>query len=373
MRKKGPWFLEGYTMASWTADHILGVLQQADAGHVLRRHQVSEAIRAYKFMKSELDNFRATSQAKDTPSSTSGDGSVRTELVQFGRPNRHQRPRSEGVRSYNSNSSDDQMMLIRRRDRERMENTISQHENKIDELNSRLSMMSIGKSLDGPTDFTDFGETLRPEMLADDFFRIYRNEWKEAHDSLVPLAREEAHVIYYLMKIIRTAYFFCTDVAREQLNNLVKSMEIPMLRPTMPASLGKFDLSTPSTPDSSSNTTLAVGLRYAKQYRKATAESSVRGLTELFNRNKLPEIFDMRLLSEPVKRYSDRCVETIWRLCVQDPPLSLHWQESGKLVKTEHFNFYNQQGGYVKEAVWPAVFLCEDGPLLSKGYVLASK
>lgn len=94
---------------------------------------------------------------------------------------------------------------------------------------------------------------------------------------------------------------------------------------------------------------------------------------QLFNRNKLPEIFDMRLLSEPVKRYSDRCVETIWRLCVQDPPLSLYWQESGKLVKTEHFNFYNQQGGYVKEAVWPAVFLCEDGPLLSKGYVLASK
>ena len=81
--------------------------------------------------------------------------------------------------------------------------------------------------------------------------------------------------------------------------------------------------------------------------------------------------WNLKELPEPLIQFIDKCVEVLWLMCILDPPLVITWANDGESVNTNYYNFYARRGNVVRQAVWPAVFLRNGGPLLNKGYVLA--
>ena len=53
-------------------------------------------------------------------------------------------------------------------------------------------------------------------------------------------------------------------------------------------------------------------------------------------------------------------------MAVQDPPLVLNKDTQDKF-DTNRFKDYTKPGRFVEYVVWPALLLCESGPLLAKG------
>lgn len=62
-------------------------------------------------------------------------------------------------------------------------------------------------------------------------------------------------------------------------------------------------------------------------------------------------------------------------MVIQDPPVHLGSEvcKRGDVFEKNHYKEYTESGNYVSYAVWPALFLQKDGPLLCKGVVQCSK
>ena len=71
-----------------------------------------------------------------------------------------------------------------------------------------------------------------------------------------------------------------------------------------------------------------------------------------------------------VDAYVDVCVEVLWLMSVQNPPMAIEWPEPNSPVNSEKYKEYCKKGKTVKLAVWPAVFLNDKGPLMNKGYAM---
>lgn len=72
-----------------------------------------------------------------------------------------------------------------------------------------------------------------------------------------------------------------------------------------------------------------------------------------------------------INKYIDRCLEIMWLMSVQDPPMTLKWpfenQNTDDMLQSfRHFTKFGIQLDYV---VWPALLLYEGGPLVVKGVV----
>ena len=79
----------------------------------------------------------------------------------------------------------------------------------------------------------------------------------------------------------------------------------------------------------------------------------------------------------PVYKYASKCVEVVWWMCVQDPPIELcdpnsdleshqsyHLKESVDPVK---YRAYTKTGNTINYIVWPYLRLFKEGPILFKG------
>ncbi|WAQ97963.1 hypothetical protein MAR_022336 [Mya arenaria] len=71
--------------------------------------------------------------------------------------------------------------------------------------------------------------------------------------------------------------------------------------------------------------------------------------------------------STELDKFVSKCVELLWLMEVQDPPMQLIWAEQGHRVDKDRFTFYTKRGEVVQQSIWPAVLLHKDGPLMSKG------
>ena len=62
-------------------------------------------------------------------------------------------------------------------------------------------------------------------------------------------------------------------------------------------------------------------------------------------------------------------------MAIQDPPLYLTLDncKRGQAFNRDIFKEYTRTGPFIEFAVWPAVFLHKDGPLLCKGVVQCGK
>lgn len=71
-----------------------------------------------------------------------------------------------------------------------------------------------------------------------------------------------------------------------------------------------------------------------------------------------------------VDAYIDKCIEVMWLMSVQDPPMAIRWAKKESQFDGENYKEYCKKGRIVKMTVWPAVFLHEKGVLMNKGFVM---
>ncbi|KAL3879740.1 hypothetical protein ACJMK2_032026 [Sinanodonta woodiana] len=72
---------------------------------------------------------------------------------------------------------------------------------------------------------------------------------------------------------------------------------------------------------------------------------------------------------EPVEKYCKLCIELIWRMCIEVPPIKLEFIPNTEAI-SKHFRHYTMSGDRVDFVVWPVVFLHVNGPVLSKGVIM---
>jgi len=94
---------------------------------------------------------------------------------------------------------------------------------------------------------------------------------------------------------------------------------------------------------------------------------------QLFKKIKLVEIFETGFAAKALVDYTDKVVELVWLMVVQDPPMLLHWLEPKQTVIKAQFKYFKRKGPVVQQTVWPAVFIKDGGDLLSKGVVIACR
>ena len=82
-----------------------------------------------------------------------------------------------------------------------------------------------------------------------------------------------------------------------------------------------------------------------------------------------------KLLTEPVSKeveaYVLQCIDLVWYMCIQQPPMEIMWAKPGEKFNKEVFLFSGKKGKKFKTTVWPAVFLHKEGPLVVPGYAVS--
>lgn len=68
----------------------------------------------------------------------------------------------------------------------------------------------------------------------------------------------------------------------------------------------------------------------------------------------------------------NKCVQYCWLMCIQDPPMCLVDFGRGLEFNSNEMRSFTKSGKFVDFVVWPALYLHEDGPLLSKAVVQGS-
>ncbi|XP_060083045.1 uncharacterized protein LOC132562320 [Ylistrum balloti] len=115
----------------------------------------------------------------------------------------------------------------------------------------------------------------------------------------------------------------------------------------------------------------SLALRLARNFQKETAVTTVTQIKQLFKSNCFYKMkMDPTPLSTTMGTYIDRCVELMWLMAVQDPPMEIKWVANGERSDTNYFKYYQSKGKMVKQCVWPAVFLSAQGGIVSKGYIV---
>ena len=71
-----------------------------------------------------------------------------------------------------------------------------------------------------------------------------------------------------------------------------------------------------------------------------------------------------------IPAYVEECCQLCWLMCIQDPPVVLGPSVTqGHMFDTSLYRAYTQTGPYIDYEVWPPLYLCEGGSILSKGVV----
>lgn len=213
---------------------------------------------------------------------------------------------------------------------------------------------------------TDIGDINRPTKLAEQFSVLYDNEWTDAFDSVARMAGQtqsiEKDIIIYLADVLRNIFEYTVKRAPALVDNISSLLEQTMLDPVS------------STKDKVINPSMIHSTkfhRYATECVKETAKLSIPALVMDFKKTDLRPGLQKYKENVYVNKYIDRCLEIMWLMNVQDPPMTLKWPIENQntdemLQRFRHFTKFGIQLDYV---VWPALLLYEGGPLVVKGVV----
>ncbi|XP_022324935.1 uncharacterized protein LOC111125432 isoform X2 [Crassostrea virginica] len=255
---------------------------------------------------------------------------------------------------------------------ESKENQKLKHENEmlrlqVDELTTRLSKFASDKLTDGNPNFADLSDKNRPTKIGEKFGMVYDEEWSDAYEEIQSLLKlSDTEVYEVLLNIVIAGDRFCREVSQSQLSSIEKGMKEPMLRPQWFSDGKEYSV---AELEASPNFTASLK-KFAKDFRRGTAVASVVPLCTIFKDGKFKELRDWDVYKmESLNLYIDACIECLWLMNVQDPPMYITCLNKGDNYEPAHFNMFLVKGKEVEYTVWPAVFLHEGGPLVSKGYV----
>ncbi|XP_071127157.1 uncharacterized protein [Mytilus edulis] len=250
----------------------------------------------------------------------------------------------------------------------KLKETITSQRNQIEDLASRLSGIASQQLADGDPGFTDLGDKNRPQKLGERFAELFDETWSSAYESLKPKGIDDDEsdegTMDILQQIVQVIYDFCQKVSQEQIDRLIEEMIPPVINPVD---------SGPEMVKPASEQMRTKTEQMAREYRKIVAPASVKVLQK--------EIFDNHIkgqkLQEPVSKelvtYVEQCIDLIWYMCIQQPPMEIRWAVKGDKFNKEQFRFSGRKGKKYRMTVWPAVFLHKEGPLVAPGYAVPDK
>ncbi|KAL3878449.1 hypothetical protein ACJMK2_030799 [Sinanodonta woodiana] len=254
-------------------------------------------------------------------------------------------------------------------ERKSREETLSRLEARINQLTSqveneskskedallRLSSMASSKLRDINPNSADLSDPHRPSKLSEQFSELYDNEWTDAFDELETQLgdKEEKEIISYLRDFVLEIHSVCNDLSFSKL----KIIEETFVKPSVPSKDTKIpteilrcikDGIKSMAPKLLEKTREVVLDRLKEKYK----DDPVAGCIHVHN----------------VKRYIDRCTDVCWYMSIQDPQMVMDGDKSpdDKFNSIKHRE-YTKKGPYEECVVWPALYLCKGGPMLSNG------
>ena len=258
----------------------------------------------------------------------------------------------------------------------KLNKTITHQRNQIEELASRLSGIASQQLADGDPGFTDLGDKNRPQKLGEKFAELFDESWASAYESLKPKNLEpdaddddetDEKTVDVLQQVVKVIYEFCQKVAVEQNTRIVAGMIPPIIDPLNFAGKSEVKIAVEQAAEYVKTKTDQL----AKQYRKVVAPTTIKVLNKEILENELKG----KLLTEPVSKevdaYVRQCIDLVWYMCIQQPPMEIMWAKPGEKINKEVFLFSGKKGKKFKTTVWPAVFLHKDGPLVVRGYAVS--
>ncbi|XP_061184739.1 uncharacterized protein LOC133192742 [Saccostrea echinata] len=265
---------------------------------------------------------------------------------------------------------DEKKMAVSMERLKEMEQREQIHLAKIEELTTRLSSFASKQLLEGNPNIADLSDANRPTKLSEKFNNVYDNEWSDAFEELQETGKTDEEIIKLLMEIIIHAEKFTKDVKEQQLQRLMDSMRFCMVHvqwTIKDEDVRVVDKSRSTKHDPQSFASIT---KHAKEFQKASAKASVPSLCVMFKETFIKEgrKLDYQKLVH-VEQYIDKVVEFVWLMVVQDPPMSICWQKQGEQMDKKSYKYYEKKGDIVNLTVWPAVYLYDKGPLVSKGFI----
>ncbi|XP_076071192.1 uncharacterized protein LOC143042660 isoform X2 [Mytilus galloprovincialis] len=252
----------------------------------------------------------------------------------------------------------------------KLKETITSQRNQIEDLASKLSGIASQQLADGDPGFTDLGDKNRPQKLGERFAELFDETWSSAYESLKPKDIDDDEsdegTMDTLQQIVKVIYDFCQEISQDQIQRLIKEMIPPVVDPTSdnPKSEGH----------QASEQMRAKTEQMAREYRKLVAPATVKVMqTEIFENHIKEKLLKGDEISKELVSYVEQCVDLIWYMCIQQPPMEIRWAVKGDKFNKEQFRFSGRKGKKYRMTVWPAVFLHKEGPLVAPGYAVPDK
>ena len=258
----------------------------------------------------------------------------------------------------------------------KMKETITHQRNQIEELASRLSGIASQQLADGDPGFTDLGDKNRPQKLGEKFAELFDESWASAYESLKPKNLEpdaddddetDEKTVDVLQQVVKVIYEFCQKVAEDQNTRIVAGMIPPIIDPLNFAGKSEVKMAVELPTEYVKTKTDQL----AKQYRKLVAAATINVLNKEILENELKGKLLSESVSKDVESYVRQCIDLVWYMCIQQPPMEIMWAKPGEKFNREVFRFSGKKGKKFKMTVWPAVFLHKDGPLVVRGYAVS--
>uniref|UniRef100_K1RLG0 Mitochondria-eating protein C-terminal domain-containing protein n=1 Tax=Magallana gigas TaxID=29159 RepID=K1RLG0_MAGGI len=210
-------------------------------------------------------------------------------------------------------------------------------------------------------------EAISPDKIAESYKELYHNEWSAAYKALqkTGMIVMEEEIVKKLSTILHLVYELCRDEAKKHRSKIMETLVYP--------------LGVSATIDEDGHSHFQQAHVDPETDRKLQPEvHRIQHETGVYAVPAVQEIFWHKHgggfmetgwdKSKEIMAYVESCVRLCWLFSIQDPPMKLSWPEEGSEIN-EHVKVYTKHGKRVHYTVWPALYLHENGALLSKGVV----
>ncbi|KAL3880743.1 hypothetical protein ACJMK2_032960 [Sinanodonta woodiana] len=263
------------------------------------------------------------------------------------------------------------------------------------------------------------------KKLADQFTKLYKNEWAFAFQNLQKIDKSDDEAIKILQDILGECYKYCQDSAETQLNRIEENMFLPPMvtSPKSPEPSQDSEPLSPVTPKQQQTPSSKIPRFNALQKQKTPSsdkkeshgstnghskfsfksKKSLKGSCVRVKGEKCPDIpaevikgikgyrkrvaklvvsivqgeLNQKLQQMPdlgeqvlsaCAEYINQCCEICWNLCVQDPPYHLSWDiPSDRTFNADVYTVYTHAGSHIDFVVWPTLYSGSGGLVLAKG------
>nr|XP_022327071.1 uncharacterized protein LOC111126607 [Crassostrea virginica]XP_022327072.1 uncharacterized protein LOC111126607 [Crassostrea virginica] len=208
---------------------------------------------------------------------------------------------------------------------------------------------------------------IHPDKLAEDYRDLYHGPWSAAYRALkrTGLIAMEEEIIKKLSTMLHLVYELCRDEARKHRVKIMETLVYPLGLDATVDEDGRSHFHTAHV-----NHEIEQKLQSnVHRVQQETGVYAIPAIQEIFWQKHGGGFMETGWdKSKEIMSYIENCVRLCWLFSIQDPPMKLLWPEEGSDFH-EHYKVYSKHGKKVHFTVWPALYLNENGPLLSKGIV----